>query len=83
MIYTRWGSEVRITGYCGKHEVDGYCDRLMLVRAVRQADQLERYYLAVTLKADGGINEVEAAIDAAPAVTLHGSELYDAIQQAM
>jgi sRNA-binding carbon storage regulator CsrA len=37
----------------------------------------------VTLKADGGINEVEAAIDAAPAVTLHGSELYDAIQQAM
>jgi hypothetical protein len=83
MIYSRWGSGIRITGYCGKHETKSYAHPLILVRTIRDDDQVTRYYFAWTLKADGGIKEVEAAIDAAPEVTLDKVALAKAIEQAM
>jgi hypothetical protein len=83
MIYSRWGSGIRITGYCGKQAVEGYGTPLMLVRAVRVGDRQERFYLAWTLKADGGIKEIEDAIDAAPEVTLDEAALAKAIEQAL
>jgi hypothetical protein len=82
MIYSRWGSGIRITGYCGKHQVEGYGTPLMLVRADGVADGQERFYLAWALKADGGINEVSEAIDAAPEITLDKATLAKAIEQA-
>jgi hypothetical protein len=83
MIYSRWGSGIRVTGYCGKHQIEGYGTPLMLVRAVGVADGQERFYLAWTLRADGGIKEVEAAIDAAPEVILDEATLAKAIEQAL
>jgi hypothetical protein len=83
MIYSKWGSGIRITGYCGKHTIKGFAHPLMLVKAVGVADGQERFYLAAHLKADNGIHEVHEAIDEAPEVVLGKAELKAAIEQAM
>lgn len=83
MIYSNFGCELDITAYCGKHKVKGLPHPVMLVRATRKDDGAERHYFADTLRADGGINAIDAAIDAAPEVALAGAELKRAIEQAM
>jgi hypothetical protein len=83
MIYSRFGCHLKITGYCGKHQPKGYAAPVMLVRAIREDDQATRHYFAHALKADDGLNEIEAAIDAAPEITLTKADLAKAIEQAM
>jgi hypothetical protein len=82
MIYSRFGCELKIVNYCGKHQKPGYGAGLVLVKALRQDDGAECYYFAHTLRADGGINAIDKAIDDAPEINLTASELEKAIKQA-
>ncbi len=82
MIYQRFGSPVKIVAYCGKHSCPGFPAPLMLVR-VEYLDRAEiSYQFAHTLKADGGIKEIDAAIDAAPEIKLASFALKDALKHA-
>mgnify|MGYP001609858922 CR=1 FL=1 len=82
MIYQRFGSPLKIVAYCGKHVRKGFLAPMILVRV----DYLDRaeisYQFAHTLKADGGINEIDAAIDAVPEVKLAAFALKDALKKA-
>lgn len=88
MIYSQWGCLVEVTAYCGKHKVPGYAFPIMIVRANRSdpekiAEPKEvKHYFAFSLRADNGINEIEAAIDAAPEINLSPKELKAAIKDA-
>lgn len=86
MIYSNWGCEVKIIGYLGKHKCPGITAERMLVRAERTDPETRKmdikHYFAFSLRADGGINEIEAAIDAAPELKVVGKELKDAIKDA-
>jgi hypothetical protein len=87
-IYSGWGSRIEILAYCGKHKPKGYAVPLVLVFANRtDPDRPElpaekHYYLASSLRADGGYAEIEAAVAAAPVVELPLSELEKALGQA-
>jgi hypothetical protein len=81
MIYTRFGEPVTVTAYRGKHATRGSSLLLVLVRC-RHEDGFERHYLAFTLRADGGWREIDAAVDAAPEVTLEGHALRKALAEA-
>ncbi len=82
MIYQRFGSPLKIVAYCGKHAVKGFPSPMILVR-VDYLDHAEiDYQFAHTLKADAGIQEIDAAIDAAPEVKLVAFALKDAIAKA-
>lgn len=82
MIYSNWGCQLTITGDCGEHKVKGYPRPVRLVRADRLDDKAVRYYFAQVLRADEGTVEVNAAITAAPKVSLTKAELKDAVSQA-
>lgn len=82
MIYQRFGSPLKIVAYCGKHICKGFPAPMILVRV----DYLDRaeigYQFAHTLRADGGMQEIDAAIDAAPEVKLADFALKDALKLA-
>lgn len=81
-IFTRWGDEVTITAYCGKQQPKWATVPLMLVQVRYKEDGRERYHFAINFRADNGINEIHAAVDAAPEVTLSPKELKAALKQA-
>lgn len=81
MIFSRFGNDVEIVAYCGKHKPPGIASRLVLVK-LRYNDGGFRYGFATYLRADGGLEEIDAAVDKAPHVTLEGDELEKAIAQA-
>lgn len=82
MIYTRFGSEVELTAYCGKHSQKGYPAPLMLAKVRYLDDGSEGYQFVHTLKADGGIAEIDTKVDALPEVALEGKELKAALKDA-
>jgi hypothetical protein len=83
MVYGNFGDACKITAYCGKHQVKGYPHPVMLVKVRYDDDGDERYLFPLHMRADGGIKEIDTAVDAAPEVTLEAKELRAAIQQAM
>ncbi len=82
MIFTRFGCEVELTAYHGKHQPKGFSAPLMLVGVKYKDDSSTTFKFAHTLKADGGLNEIEAAISALPEIALEGKALKAAIKQA-
>ncbi len=82
MIYTRFGTEVELLAYCGKHQPKGFSVPLMLLHVRHRDDDSEGYQFAAFLKADGGINAIESAVDALPEVTLTGKALKAALKDA-
>ena len=60
MIYTRFGSAVRILRNCGQHKPKGFITpvRLVLV-AYNDNPRRTRYYFAETLKADAGSHKID------------------------
>jgi hypothetical protein len=77
MIYTRWGNEIEIVEKCGKHrqpgEVKGF-PPVMLVKVKYQEGDFG-YQFAESLRADGGNNEIETAINEAAKVSLSREKL--------
>jgi hypothetical protein len=61
---------ITITANNGEHYSSNYPRLVRLVSATRFDDGAPGFYLAHGLKADGGINEIDAAIAAAPQITL-------------
>lgn len=82
MIYSRWGCELELTAYCGKHKLPEFALPLMLVMAKRKDDGKTCYYFAAFLRADGGLKEIEEAIAALPEVELMPDELQKAVKDA-
>lgn len=80
-IYSCWGETVEIVAYCGKHQPKGFNFPMMLVQC-KYPDGEVRYVFATYLRADGGINAIEAAIAAAPEAVLTGAALRAALKQA-
>lgn len=80
-IVDRFGNGVRITAYCGKHEIPGTKAQCVLIRSV-DLEGMEWHYFARSLKATGGPQEIDAAVDAAPEITLDAPTLKRAIAQA-
>jgi len=83
MIYTRWGSEVRLTAYNGKHQEPGFRYPMMLVTVQHVDDGRESHQYVHTLRADGGLEEIEGIVEALPEVTLKGAALNKALKEAM
>lgn len=84
MIYSRWGIPLQIVADCALVRFDGDDEGITrLVRAIRRDDGATRHYFAHTLRADGGVEEIQAAIDAAPRRAPKGRELTRAIQEAL
>ena len=83
MIYTRWGSAVRIIRNCGQHKPKGFFQHVRLVLvAYLDNPSTTRYYFAETLKADDGIYEVFTQLSAAPAGNLGPETLAAALREA-
>jgi hypothetical protein len=84
MIYTRFGNSVEVLADCGEHRPTGwkYAARILKVRW-REEDDGEGYVFAPFLRADGGIKEIEKAIEAAPKVELTAAEAGYAINRAV
>lgn len=78
-IYTRWGNEVTIVGYCGKHQPEWASGKMVLVK-IRYAGDTDSFAFAHTLKADGGWDTINKAVDAAPAIELNGDDLKAALK---
>lgn len=86
MLYTRFGTEVKVVGNCGEHKPHGfnYPITLLKIRFDFGADgQKDGYQFAEALKADEGWQAIDAALKAAPQLILHGDELDRAIQDAL
>jgi hypothetical protein len=83
VIYSKFGCELTVTGHCGDHKPKGWQFPVTLLRAVRKDDGAARHYLMAYLRADGGIDELEAAAKAAPVVVMPKAELKAALDQAM
>ncbi len=84
-IYTKQGEEVEVVAYHGKHSPISWKSvaELVLVSVRRKEEPRETFgYFAFALKADGGPQEIDAAIDAAPEVTLDKVALRKAIKEA-
>ncbi len=85
MIFSCWGTPLTPLAYCGKHERKAYPAPMMLVRVrFNYPDMAPEtgYVYAHTLKADGGLNEIEDAIADLPEVELAGAELQEALRDA-
>jgi hypothetical protein len=79
-IYQKFGSPITITAYCGKHKAPWSLGPMVLVRVKYADDGSEGYQFAANLRADGGILEIDAAVDAAPEIKLKRDELAAAIK---
>lgn len=83
MIKTKFGSEVTIVQYCGKHRVlPDFPEPIILVKVRRINDNKEMFRFSHTLKADGGLKEIDKAIDAAEEVIPTGRALKEALREA-
>ena len=84
MIYNRWGTEIEIVAYCGKHPPQGFSQdaACVLVKVKFLDDGSEGYQFARNLKADGGAAEVDKAVDAAAEIELPKNILTQAISVA-
>lgn len=82
MIFSRWGNSLTIIAYCGKHKPKWAAGPLVLVKARFDDDGRERFMHTHSMKADGGWQEIDAAVDAAPEVTLTAAELKRALREA-
>lgn len=80
-IFTRWGDAVTVSAYHGKHKTTWCALPLMLITTT-YADGKTRFAHPISLRADGGAVEIEAALDAAPEVELDADTLKDALKQA-
>ncbi len=84
-ICNRWGTPVTITGYCGKPQPKWAGVPLILVSVTYHDDDgttRTGYQFVCNLRADGGWQTIDAAVDAAPVVTLSAKELKAAIKDA-
>lgn len=79
-IFTRWGNQIEVTGYCGKHRPDKTYEFVLL--RCRFEDGVERHLWMYTLKANGGLNEIEEAACLAPEIKLSPEELKKAMKEA-
>lgn len=82
MIYTKFGSPCTILAYAGKYVPRGRNHHLVLVKIRHEDDGSEGFYHPVFMKADGGAAEIDAAVDAAPEITLTPKEAEAALEQA-
>ena len=80
-IFTRWGDEITVSAYCGKHQPKWAGVPLILLK-VKYQDDHERFAHPVNFKADGGWAEIDAAVDAAPVIELGPKELKAALKEA-
>jgi hypothetical protein len=86
-IFTRFGREVRVTAYAGRHKVKGVPNPVELVQVVgdgrdAQPGEEPHWRFAHTFKADGGWSAIAAAVALAPVVTLAPWELEHALREA-
>jgi len=82
MIYTKFGSPCTILAYAGKHQPKHFQSPVMLAKIRHDDDGSEGFYFPIFMRADGGINEIDAAVDAAPEITLGSVELKAALKEA-
>ena len=83
MIYTRFGSEIKIIADHGAHKTKGFKYRIRLVTIAYASDGLEHFEFLFTLRATGGADEIWAAVTAAPKVNLDAAALFNAQEQAL
>ena len=84
-IFNRWGAGVDILGNAGEQRAPylRVADTLLKVRyRFEDGDTSEHYTWGCFLKADGGAEELFAAIAAAPRLTLDADELALAFKDA-
>jgi hypothetical protein len=82
-IYTRWGSQVIIVKDHGKVEAPWISSASVRLVTVRFEDNSLQFYFTIGLRANDGINEIEAATDAAPKAKLNKEELAKAMAEAI
>ena len=85
MIYTRFGTQVKIVAHCGEHEfqsLDGEIYTLTLLRIDNVTGGNISHRFAETLRADGGLNAILEEANAAPTIQLTEGELKIALRQA-
>ena len=80
MIGTNWDEPIEIIGYCGKHAPEDSILELVLVRCKGESGIFHAF--ARSLVSPGGWNEIDAAVDAAPEITLSPGELKTALREA-
>lgn len=88
-IYTRWGSEVEVTEFCGTHQIkiergsEPITLHLVRLRVVSgETDAKPLYRFSETLRATEGWFEIGEAVNAAKPVTLTKAALRKAIKEA-
>jgi hypothetical protein len=82
VIVTGFGSEVTITAVCGKHQPKWAAFPLLLVQVRYSDDNSISYQYTCNLRAEGGMNAIDAAVDAVPELTLSKKELTAAMKAA-
>lgn len=82
-IFTRWQGKVEIWARCGEHQPEDFVCPVRLVQVKREEGEV-RYQFLEFLRADEGMNEIEAAYaDCAREENLSDEALNRAIKQAM
>lgn len=79
-IYSRWGEEVHLIAFCGRHKPHWAANELCVLKGEYVEDKETRYFTYSSLKADGGINEIEEVVKDLPEIKLEGKELRKAMQ---
>jgi hypothetical protein len=83
VIYTTWAEPVEIVAFAGKHPRRGDKLPMLLVRVKRLEEPRDEFHAFVhTLRADGSVPEIDAAVDAAPEVVLTARDLRQALKEA-
>jgi hypothetical protein len=78
-IYSRFGGEVEVVGYCGKYKPGQSAKECKMVR-VKFADGSGTLdVFEFTLKADGGYPEIDQAVNEAPEIVLTAAEIETAL----
>ena len=70
MIYTRFGTEVKIIERHGSHKPKWGVSKVPLVTVVAVAGGKKYYKYSINLKADNGLSEINEALDKATEVVL-------------
>lgn len=81
MLYTNWGTQVKIIANCGEQKPKYLREPSVLVKTERP-DGATKYQFDFTLRADNGYAEIEQAIANAPRVELTAQERQVAFRQA-
>jgi hypothetical protein len=82
MIYTRWGSKIKICINCGQHQPQEFRAPITLLRVKHIETQEFDYQFAEFLRADKGYNEILQAIEVAETEILTGRDLKKALRKA-